>query len=509
MRNAYMRQHMKQFFGLNETVNISTEVKEGEGRLRLNEVTSEARSNQFYFRNLPVRIEPVPAFGYSFKEWKITKTESESVSLVSSGAQWKYFDQGSMPAGWNTAEFDDASWQEGPAQLGYGEGDEQTIISFGSDASNKFVTTYFRKSFTVADTVGFRELTGSILVDDGAVVYLNGVEMTRTNMPGGDIAYSTFSLPDGTVEGAYSPFGIAKGLIKPGVNVLAVEVHQNTPGSTDVSFDLALSTIRLGSEVSLTSAVPLQLDTAYSDISYEAYFEPSGTIISGIVINEISTITSDLLDNAGEADDWIELYNTSSQAIDLAGLYLTDNLKNRTKYQLHSGSGDEMIIQPGEYKILWADEDLGQGADHLNFKLSNEGEAVGLYQAMGENIHMIDEYVYSAQLYQGSFSRLPDATGPFVFSINSTPGAMNEIITGVNSEGFAVSVYPNPVEEYLYVESPSPIQQVELMDCLGRTLHSFTNVQQQELSFVNSPPGIYVLRLKSGHQLKTIKIVKE
>ena len=56
--------------------------------------------------------------------------------------------------------------------------------------------------------------------------------------------------------------------------------------------------------------------------------------------------------------------------------------------------GKKLIIQNAkfEYKILWADEDLGQGADHLNFKLSNSGEAVGLYQAIGENIHMIDEY---------------------------------------------------------------------------------------------------------------------
>jgi hypothetical protein len=508
LRNTFMRQHMAEFFGLNGTVNISTEVKQGEGKLRLNEVTAEGNTTQPYFKNLPVKIEPVAALGYAFKEWKIKKTESEFVSLIPLGTQWKYFDQGSMPVDWNTTAFNDAAWAAGLAQLGYGEGDEQTIVSYGPNSANKYVTTYFRKSFTVTDTVGFSQLTGSILVDDGAVIYLNGVEMTRTNMPGGTIAYSTFAL-DGTIEGAYTSFTIPKGLVKPGNNVLAVEVHQNNVGSTDLSFNLVLSTVRLGEETTETSTTPLQLDTAFTDISYEAYFEPSGTIISGVVINEISTSPSNLLDNAGEADDWIELYNASAQTINLAGLYITDNLNSRTKYQLPEGTGDEMILQPGEYKILWADEDLAQGADHLNFKLSADGEALGLYQVMGENINMIDEHVFNAQLHKGSFSRIPNATGPFVFTVVSTPEVMNDILTGIEQEDLLVSVYPNPVNDYLYIDSPYPIQQIVLSDCLGRPIQEFSNVRQQQLSLVNYPAGIYILRLKSGDRLKTLKIIKE
>lgn len=507
-RNTFMRQHMADFFGLNGTVNISTEVKQGEGNLRMNGVAAEAKTLQPYFRNLPVTIEPVAALGYAFKEWRIRKTESEFISLIQSGAQWKFFDQGSMPTNWNAEAFIDASWAQGPAQLGYGEGDEQTIVSYGGNASNKFVTTYFRKSFTIADTVGLQQLNGSILVDDGAVIYLNGVEMTRTNMPGGTIGYSTFAL-DATVEGSYTAFTVPKGIIKPGNNVLAVEVHQNNAGSSDLSFDLSLNTIRLGDETVETSTIAIQLDTAFNDISYEAYFEPSGTVINDIVINEISTKPSDLLDNAGEAEDWIELYNAGSQAVNLAGLYMTDNLNNRTRYQLPAGTGNEMILQPGAYKILWADEDLGQGADHLDFKLSNDGEAVGLYQVMGENIHTIDEYVFNAQLFEGSFSRIPNATGPFVFTAVSTPEEMNAIITGIEQEDILVSVYPNPVTDYLYVDSPYPIRHVSLSDCLGREIQSFSNVRQQQLSLVNNPSGIYILRLRSGNRLKTIKILKK
>lgn len=505
-RNTFMRQHMAEFFSLNGTVNLSTEVKQGAGKFRVNGVTADGKVTQPYFKNLPVKIEPVPDFGYAFKEWKIKKTESEFVSLIPSGAHWKYHDQGTRPAEWSTEVFDDNLWPEGPAQLGYGEGDEQTVVSYGPNASNKFITTYFRKTFTVADTVGLLQLNGSMLVDDGAVLYLNGTEMTRINMPGGAITNSTLALT-AAAEGAYTSFVIPKGLVKPGNNVLAIEVHQNSATSTDLSFDLSLSTVRLGEVTIKTSTTPLQLDTAYTDIHYEAYFEPSGTIITGIVINEFSASPSALLDNAGEAEDWIELYNAGTQTVNLAGLYITDNLNNRMKHQFPEG--DDLILHPGDYKILWADEDLDQGADHVDFKLSNDGEAIGLYQVMGEHINTIDEYVFPAQIRAGSFSRIPNGTGPFRFTPISTPGAMNEIITGIEQEAFQVRVYPNPVNQYLHIESASPIQQVSLFDCLGRPFQSFIHVSELHISMTDNPPGIYILRLKSGNQIKTLKIIKE
>lgn len=167
-----------------------------------------------------------------------------------------------------------------------------------------------------------------------------------------------------------------------------------------------------------------------------------------------------------------------------------------------------MILQPGAYKILWADEDTGQGADHMSFKLSAEGEAVGLYQKMGGNIHMIDEYVFGEQLFEGSFSRIPNATGSFVFTVSSTPDSFNEIITGIDEE-VTVSIYPNPVTDYVFIDSPGILQNVELTDPLGRLIQSFSNIRQQQISMHNNAPGIYILRLKSGNRFKTLKIIKE
>lgn len=506
-RNQFMRQHMADFFGLSGTVNIATEVKEGAGKFRVNEVISDANPTQPYFAGLPVTIEPVAAPGYIFKEWKISKQQATAVPLIAAGSVWKYFDQEYAPTGWNGESFDDAAWPQGAEQLGYGEDDEQTVVGYGPNPNNKYITTYFRKSFSVADTVGLVHLSGSMLIDDGAVVYLNGVEVQRHNMPATTITNSTVAL-QAAEENVYTSFTIPKGLVKPGANVLAVEVHQNSAQSSDLSFALSLHTVRIGNVTELTSAIPAQHDTAYTNITYAAYFEPSGSFITGIVINEISATSTDVLDEAGEAEDWIELHNTGTQPVNLAGLYMTDNLNNRTKHQLAAGTGNEMILEPGGYKVLWADEDLHQGARHLDFKLSADGEAVGLYQVMGEHILTIDEVVFQAQPSPGSWSRIPNATGPFSFVQTGTPNAFNEIITSAE-EDLNIRIYPNPVSDYVSIQSASPLRTVVLSDCFGRTLQTLVNVSEESLPMQHYPAGIYILRLHSGNRAQTIKLLKQ
>ena len=509
-RNTYMRQHMAEFFGLGETVHISINVKEGEGKIKLNEVTyDQPIQEQAYFKNLPIEFMPLPDLGYKFKEWKITKRESIQVPLIDQGAAWKYIDQGISPGvNWISDSFNDDSWSTGAAQLGYGEGDEQTIINYGPDPNNKFITTYFRKEFFVADTVGLSQLNGTILVDDGAVVYLNGLEVLRTNMPTGTISFSTLSL-GGTIENYFTPFTSPKGIIKPGNNFLAVEVHQNSGSSSDVSFDFSIQTIRIGNAVEEVTPIALQQDTAYTDLMAEAYFELDNTsVINGIVINEIDARSSTAIDNAGETEDWVELYNNSTETVNLAGLFITDNLMNKTKHQIVDGTGDEMLLAPGAYKVFWADEDTHQGADHLSFKLSADGEAVGLYQLVESNINVLDEVLFEPQLRDGSFSRIPDATGPFLWMSQSTPGFANQFVTAVEDE-IKINIYPNPVFTELFVESPVAIQKVELLDCVGRPLQSFIQVNNQTISLTNYPPGIYILRCQISGRLKVLKIIKE
>jgi hypothetical protein len=168
-------------------------------------------------------------------------------AVVPFGSVWKYYDKGPIPGtDWRAVSFDDSAWQAGPAQLGYGDGDEVTKVSYGSDLNNKNIATYFRHAFTVSDPSAYKTLDLQLLRDDGAVVYLNGEEVLRSNMPTGDITPSVTALTaiGGDGEKKWTHASIFPAQLVPGKNVLAVEIHQANPTSSDISFDLELTRMR-------------------------------------------------------------------------------------------------------------------------------------------------------------------------------------------------------------------------------------------------------------------------
>ncbi len=128
-------------------------------------------------------------------------------------------------------------------QLGYGDGDEATVVPFGPNANAKYITTYFRKTVNVTNPAQFTSLLMNLLRDDGAVVYINGVEVYRNNLPAGVIAASTLATT--AISGAEETTTYVQatlpvtGLVA-GANVIAVEIHQNQGASSDLSFDLEL-----------------------------------------------------------------------------------------------------------------------------------------------------------------------------------------------------------------------------------------------------------------------------
>jgi hypothetical protein len=184
--------------------------------------------------------------------------------LVPAGSAWRYRDNGSnQGTAWRAPSFNDSAWATGAAELGYGDGDETTTVSDGPDES-RFITTYFRHAFAVADPSVYASLTLSTLRDDGAVVYLNGVEVWRSeNMPGGSIGYQTraewaLGTPE---EATFYDANVSSSLLVAGQNVLAVEVHQADVTSSDVSFDLRLEGL---TSFTVTRGPYLQLGTPTS-----------------------------------------------------------------------------------------------------------------------------------------------------------------------------------------------------------------------------------------------------
>src|SRR5437867_3883230 len=167
-----------------------------------------------------------------------------NVTLVTTGSVWKYRDTGEdLGSAWTGLTFDDSAWASGRAKLGYGSGDETTVVSYGPDSSAKYITTYFRSHFTVSDPGTLSALSLRVLRDDGVVVYLNGREVYRDNMPAGPISYLTpaaASASDGGTVYQVSP-PVDPGYLVAGDNVVAAEIHQRSGSSSDIAFELELT----------------------------------------------------------------------------------------------------------------------------------------------------------------------------------------------------------------------------------------------------------------------------
>src|SRR6478736_864331 len=162
-------------------------------------------------------------------------------SLISYASSWKYLDNGTNQAtAWRAVNFNDATWKTGNGKFGYGITDAATNISFGTNTKKKFITTYFRKSFSIADVTAYNQYTINLKRDDGAVVYVNGIEVYRNNLPATTIAFNT-AATDATDNGTVPlSFAIPASAFTSGTNVVAVEVHQSSGSTNDMVFDLEL-----------------------------------------------------------------------------------------------------------------------------------------------------------------------------------------------------------------------------------------------------------------------------
>ncbi len=192
--------------------------------------------------------------------WSFTTTAPAPEVIIPAGSTWKYdatnIDRYSL--GWPI--LDDSGWSSGPAPLGYGDTHILTIVR--SDSS-VYPCYYFRKSFTLTNV--YQNLTLKILRDDGCVVYLNGLEVVRSNLPTGAITHSTWSSTaiGGTDETTYFEYHLDPSLYITGDNILAVDVHQCSLDSSDLGFDLQLEGFPVeGQLVAINDTTNTDEDTA-------------------------------------------------------------------------------------------------------------------------------------------------------------------------------------------------------------------------------------------------------
>jgi len=238
-------------------------------------------------------------------------------TLVSSGGTWKYKDTGvDQHTAWRASGFDDSGWSSGAAELGYGDGGEATTVSYGPDANNKYITTWFRKTFELSSATIAHSLKVELMRDDGAVIYLNGHEILRANMPDvkGILASTVASSAvAGADESTFFSYDIPAERLRylvDGTNTLAVEIHQNVVTSTDISFDMRLKAKLSQPSYSFDSGTGAMVisGTPYSDkIEIAVTGSPSKVSINGVATTAAPADVHDLTVHSSLGDDTVDL----------------------------------------------------------------------------------------------------------------------------------------------------------------------------------------------------------
>ncbi len=216
--------------------------------------------------------------------------------------------------------------------------------------------------------------------------------------------------------------------------------------------------------------------------------------IPNLIINEFMANNNNIIaDNFGEYEDWIEIYNYGSSAINIGGLYITDNLTNPTKFQISDIYPDSTLIAGGGFLLLWVDDDTEQGILHTNFKLSNNGEQIGLFV---DEFTPIDTITYNEQFADTSYGRTWDGGNVWTFFTVPTPGYSNSLDINDVTES-PITIYPNPTTDFLMVSTnDNKSKLITIFDSRGRLAYSQkTKNQNIEINTKKFDIGIYYLQV--------------
>lgn len=327
----------------------------------------------------------------------------EPEDFVASGDVWKYLDDGSdQGTAWRDPAFNDRSWASGPSQLGYGETSVLTTVGFidtdpEAFGNQKNATTYFRRKVLIEDPADFSNFVIGLRYDDGAAVYVNGIEVARTDSLPANATFDTFATDRTPDENTYFDFPVPSSRFVDGENTIAVEIHNESAGSSDIRFDLTLrGEIDLASGSNITEPILFEGPTEFKARSFDQTSNEWSALTStffsintvpaaatNLVISEIhyhpaQPSSAEELAASSDQDDFefIELLNTATQPIDLNGVYFDDGIG--------FFFADNTIVEPGSRVVLVKNLEaftarygtLSEGfiAGEFTGRLSNDGE---------------------------------------------------------------------------------------------------------------------------------------
>ncbi|MBL9126030.1 MAG: lamin tail domain-containing protein [Verrucomicrobiales bacterium] len=316
------------------------------------------------------------------------------VPLVPMGSRWRYQQSANLDGtGWQLPDYDDSSWPEGPALLAV---ETSALPSPGKNTELSIgrTTYYFRTRFLVSTNLeGFR-LHGSMVVDDGARVFLNGRAIWTNGLPSGVIAYATpanRNVGNADIESIPLP----SDALLPGTNVLAAEVHQVNASSTDIVWGLAVEARR-----TVVECTPGTLPT--------------------IALDEVLVLSRP--DPAAEprTEGFVEVVNFGSAPVSLEGMSLSDDPGRPAAWLFPAATS----VAPGQRIVVDFGASPRATTAPPGFSLRPRGGALYLYDARDRGGSLLDAVRYGIQIPDHSIARVPSGIGPWALA-RPTPGSTN------------------------------------------------------------------------------------
>ena len=364
--------------------------------------------------------------------------------FISSGHVWKYLDDGSdQGIPWRASGFDDSTWASGPSELGYAENDEATRVGFidtdpETAGNQRNATTYFRTTVELPDPSAYSYFIIKLKYDDGAAVYANGVEVLRTsNMPI-NAAYNTFASRPTPNERAFFEFQVPSSRFADGLNSIAVEIHNSSPASSDISFDLILrgevdtsNGDRITKPVIITQPGILRArsynnSTRQWSAITEAFFSvgsvpatASSLVISELHYHPAEPSSPEEISTSPDRDDYefLEFLNTSSNPIDLTRVSFAKGINFTFPRNTILNPGRRLVIvrDLAAFTARYGPTDDIIIAGEYSGRLSNDGETLSVFSDTSGNIL---EFTYNDQL---PWPTLADGNGRSLVAVGQDP----------------------------------------------------------------------------------------
>lgn len=419
-------QSLRSTLGLDEGMQVAFQANVPGASFRVNDAqVPNGRFDGTLFA--PVIIEATAPAGYDFVGWLGKKALGEKV--FDYGDNWLYWDGGSLDGeNWSARSYKATTWNEGPTPIGYGKGD------IASQTAQRLPTYYLRKVFKIEEKPAADDVyTVNWIGDDGFVAYVNGKEVYRYLMPEGQPTYNTWATTFAEGNPDRGSFTIPSSYLGNGTNVIAVELH-NVENSSDIYWNAELTRqinydndyVSTDRQLVLDSNGDCALTAIFQPVADE-YLIPAGA--TPVVINEVSAANTIYANDYFKRNDWIELYNTTAEPIDIAGMYLSDNPSNPHKYQITADIVDtEATIIPAHgHLIIWADKLDPLQQLHASFKLgNNDGETLLLTAA---DDSWTDKIEYMQHTGEETVGRYPDGGKRIYKMTHPTIKAPNQLTT--------------------------------------------------------------------------------